>query len=243
MKTPPACWVPPHSLLSTSSSLPPAPAAAFCLASACLAWHMAAVETADAWKENSMKNFGLTSLRLPLLKCSFPVNSQLLWWPQCRLLAPSSARRLPPRASFFRVLSIPVPEPANAPGKCGAVKMELSSVSLPSLCISHSSPFLSDIFKQVFGNACLFYLNIRADLNEGDFFHTLYHGVNEKCCLPYHYTEDAAALNLYSNPNSATRGGSGQKRTGHLPQKAEMHIKAVISVSPGPCLFPYLEKC
>ena len=30
--------------------------------------------------------------------------------------------------------------------------------------------------------------------------------------------------------------------TGHLPQVAEMHMKVMIPVSPGSCIFPYIIK-
>ena len=34
----------------------------------------------------------------------------------------------------------------------------------------------------------------------------------------------------------------GVKNTGYWPQRAEMHMKGVTSVSPNPCIFPYIEK-
>ena len=34
----------------------------------------------------------------------------------------------------------------------------------------------------------------------------------------------------------------GVKNTGYWSQRTEMHMKGVTSVSPNPCIFPYIEK-
>ena len=43
-------------------------------------------------------------------------------------------------------------------------------------------------------------------------------------------------------PNGAPRGDAGWESTGYLPQRAEMHIKWMISMSPNFCIFSYIEK-
>ena len=50
-----------------------------------------------------------------------------------------------------------------------------------------------------------------------------------------------AAIRLQSLPTVSPEEAQDVK-TGFWPQIVEMHIKEIISVSPDPCNFPYIEK-
>ena len=52
-----------------------------------------------------------------------------------------------------------------------------------------------------------------------------------------------AAIRLRQRWAGEPWGKSGCENTGYWPQRAEVHIKGMISVSLDSCLFPYIEKC
>ena len=185
--------------VSASSSHP---ATDFCLGSACLGWHIAALHSVNAWKENSsLFCDSLFSDTASLSDPSCPGSSNA----NSHLPAQSEGCHLELR---FQQICISAPDPANTLST-GAVSVEFSSVNLPFLwqldlqvlcCLTSSNHF--------FLNTRIFYPNLRVDLS-GRVFHTLYRGVNGKCCCQ---AKDAAAVkpsSRYSCPEGKAWGHSG----------------------------------
>ena len=144
--------------VSASSSHP---ATAFCLGSACLAWHITALHSVNAWKENSsLFCDSLFSDTASLSDPSCPGSSNANF----HLPAQSEGCHL---ELHFQRTCISAPDPANTLST-GAVSVEFSEPAF-SLMARPPCPLLSDIVKPFF-LIHVYFIQTLVLISVGEFF-------------------------------------------------------------------------